>query len=163
MRWIGETKRSNDRWLPVFGRYLDQLADRVRGFGGDPNDIPPSPTSLLPPPSVGDKDTIRRTGKIASVFYDRFGDFDAFTLETERGRNLTVRSREPAVERIVERAWRAHPRSSHADRRRTSPSGADRPARTALVLTRQRRSPHFERVKDSPEICRPESGPMRTF
>ena len=92
MRWIAATKPSNDRWLPVFGRYLDQLADRVRGFGGNPASIPPSPTGGLPAlPPVGPKETIRYTGKIVSISYNRFGDFDSFVLETERGGHLMIR------------------------------------------------------------------------
>jgi hypothetical protein len=92
MRWIGATKPATDRWRPVFGRYLDQLADRVRGFGGDPASSPPSSSGALPPPPAGHN--------------DRFGDFHAFILATEHGDALTVRSREAAVERIVDRAWR---------------------------------------------------------
>ena len=37
-----------NRWHPVFRRYLDQIAGRVRGFGGDPGTIEPSPTGDVP-------------------------------------------------------------------------------------------------------------------
>ncbi|MEY2549071.1 MAG: hypothetical protein QOD64_1653, partial [Verrucomicrobiota bacterium] len=43
LRWIAEAIPSDNRWYPVFGRYLDQIGDRVTGFGGDPDQIPPSP------------------------------------------------------------------------------------------------------------------------
>lgn len=43
MRYIGESIPVGDRWYPVFERYLKQLAERVRGFGGDPDKITPSP------------------------------------------------------------------------------------------------------------------------
>jgi hypothetical protein len=35
MRWIGEAIPADSRWYPVFNRYLDQLSDRVAGFGGN--------------------------------------------------------------------------------------------------------------------------------
>ena len=38
--------------------------------------------------------------------YDRFGDFDGFILETLQGKEVKIRSREPPIERLVERAWR---------------------------------------------------------
>jgi hypothetical protein len=31
-----------DPWHSVFQRYLDQIADRVRGFGGDPDEVAPT-------------------------------------------------------------------------------------------------------------------------
>ena len=48
MRWIDESIPANERWSPVFERYLEQIADRVRGFGGDPETIAPSPSGSLP-------------------------------------------------------------------------------------------------------------------
>jgi hypothetical protein len=33
----------DSRWAPVLRRYIDQIGQRVRGFGGDPEAIPPSP------------------------------------------------------------------------------------------------------------------------
>ncbi|HEX7723720.1 MAG TPA: sialidase family protein [Pyrinomonadaceae bacterium] len=43
MKWIGEAIPADSRWYPVFNRYLEQLGDRVAGFGGNPDDILPSP------------------------------------------------------------------------------------------------------------------------
>jgi hypothetical protein len=43
LRWIGAAIPLDDQWHPVFVRYLDQIADRVRGFGGDPDRVAPSP------------------------------------------------------------------------------------------------------------------------
>jgi hypothetical protein len=40
---ISEAIPAGDRWRPVFDRYLGALGDRVRGFGGDPDDLQPSP------------------------------------------------------------------------------------------------------------------------
>jgi hypothetical protein len=41
LREIGATIPPTDRWYPVFQQYLQQLGDRVRGFGGNPDYVPP--------------------------------------------------------------------------------------------------------------------------
>jgi hypothetical protein len=43
LRSIEQGLDSHDRWRPVFARYVEQTAGRVRGFGGDPDAIEPSP------------------------------------------------------------------------------------------------------------------------
>jgi hypothetical protein len=43
LRHIGQAIPAGDRWRPVFDRYLGGLADRVRAFGGDPDEAIPSP------------------------------------------------------------------------------------------------------------------------
>jgi hypothetical protein len=43
-------------------------------------------------------------GKIAAIIYDRFGDFEGFTLDTEDGAR-SFHGREPAMERLVRQAW----------------------------------------------------------
>jgi len=43
LRHIDSTITATDRWKPVFARYLGQIADRVRGFGGNPDEARPSP------------------------------------------------------------------------------------------------------------------------
>jgi hypothetical protein len=42
-RSIEESADEASRWTPVLRRYVQQIGDRVRGFGGDPDQIPPSP------------------------------------------------------------------------------------------------------------------------
>jgi len=42
-RWIEKSIPAQDRWYPVMHRYVTQIADRVSGFGGNPNLIKPSP------------------------------------------------------------------------------------------------------------------------
>jgi hypothetical protein len=44
LRWIEKTIPVDSRWHPVFGRYLELVADRVTAFGGDPDQVQPSPT-----------------------------------------------------------------------------------------------------------------------
>jgi len=42
LRYIAGSIPADDRWRPVFDRYVDQVADRVRGFGADPDQIAPA-------------------------------------------------------------------------------------------------------------------------
>ena len=107
MRWVAEGKPPGDRWTPVLDRFVRQLAERVEGFGGDPSKILPSPTGFPPQKEPGaPHEAISFTGKVMALRYDRFGDFDGFILETLHGREIKIRGRELAVERLVERAWR---------------------------------------------------------
>lgn len=53
MRYIQQAIPTSSRWYPIFVRYIDQIAARVRGFGGDPNTVKPSPDGsggAVPPP-----------------------------------------------------------------------------------------------------------------
>jgi hypothetical protein len=104
LRWIGETIPAQSRWHLVFRRYLEQIADRVKAFGGNPGEIVPSPTG----------DGIRKhpheeheafTGKITGLIFDRFGDFEGFLLQTEDGERRFL-SRERDVAELAERVWR---------------------------------------------------------
>jgi murein tripeptide amidase MpaA len=104
--WIAQTIPTRSRWHPVFARYLDQIAGRVTGLGGDPGQVLPSPTGDGKhhdgSASAGDA-----TGKVVGVIYDRFGDFEGFLLETERGGERRYHAREHKVEEIVKWAWLA--------------------------------------------------------
>ena len=42
MRYIQQGIPEDSRWASIFARYTDQIAARVQGFGGDPDDIEPS-------------------------------------------------------------------------------------------------------------------------
>jgi hypothetical protein len=44
LRHIGRNIRPSSRWYPVFERYLEGTGDKVRGLGGTPGQIAPSPT-----------------------------------------------------------------------------------------------------------------------
>jgi hypothetical protein len=55
LRYIQQTIPVGNRWHSIFVRYLDQIAARVRGLGGDPNIVKPSPDGgeegqICPPP-----------------------------------------------------------------------------------------------------------------
>ena len=43
LRYIQQTIPVGNRWYSIFKRYLDQIAARVRGLGGDPDAVKPSP------------------------------------------------------------------------------------------------------------------------
>lgn len=125
LRWIGAGISPNSRWHPVFMRYLDAIAGRVAGLGGDPHTIPPTPTGIWPglieglehggkkgePVSVHHHHPVHEpehgefTGKIELVIYDRFGDFEGFVLETRKGDRRRFESRETRVRDLVNRAW----------------------------------------------------------
>jgi|HubBroStandDraft_2_1064218.scaffolds.fasta_scaffold00177_17 kumamolisin len=46
-----------------------------------------------------------RTGKVAALLFDRFGDFEGFLLEDFAGSEHRFASREPEIQRLVDRAW----------------------------------------------------------
>lgn len=43
LRHIAQAIPTGDHWRPIFDRYLDQIGDRVKALGGDPDDVFPSP------------------------------------------------------------------------------------------------------------------------
>lgn len=100
---------ADNRWHPVFERYLDELGERVRAMGGDPDEIAASPTGSGRAERVDDRPEripgARKedTGKIVSILFDRFGDFEGFVLETASGRRL-FRGCEPALEDVIQDA-----------------------------------------------------------
>ena len=102
LRWILESIPTANRWRPVFGRYVDQIADRVRGLGGNPDEIKPSPTGDVRP---GRELARCFTGKVCEVAFDCFGDFDGFVLDACEARR-SFRSRETGVGKLVLQAVR---------------------------------------------------------
>lgn len=109
LRWILLSVPPHDRWYQVFSRYVAQIADRVRGLGGDPGLIAPSPTGELQPPEPvhpcpRPKDRVGYTGKMTGLIFDHFGDFEGFVLETDE-REHKFFSREKDMEELAERVW----------------------------------------------------------
>ncbi len=114
LRWIELAIPLESRWYPVFRRYVAQVGGRVHLMGGNPGLIRPSPDGNWQKGTTteaGEKggrtgeEWIGRTGKINALFYDRYGDFEGFVLDTEDGERRFF-SREQAVEVVAERAWR---------------------------------------------------------
>jgi hypothetical protein len=55
LRYVQQSIAASSRWYSIFERYLDQIAARVRGLGGDPTTVKPSPdggepAEVFPPP-----------------------------------------------------------------------------------------------------------------
>lgn len=51
LKHIAQTIPTGNRWYPIFERYLEQVGDRVRGLGGDPDAVEPSTTGSGKRPS----------------------------------------------------------------------------------------------------------------
>jgi hypothetical protein len=113
LKWKVEVVPKTLRFYPVLKRYLELVVGRVGGFGGKPGQIPPSPSGHVPghfppphrPPHPGLEPIIEFTGKVVSLIYDRFGDFEGFKLLTEHGHEHHFHGRESAVEALVKSAW----------------------------------------------------------
>ncbi|HEV8324327.1 MAG TPA: hypothetical protein VG389_22105 [Myxococcota bacterium] len=116
LRWIARSIPSQDRWHPVFQRYLAQVADRVSALGGDPSKIAPSSSGEGRLEPAGPKDVVCATGKVAALLFDRFGDFEGFVLDTEHGDRRYL-SREKNVAELADRAWRERLRITVCARR----------------------------------------------
>jgi hypothetical protein len=61
----------------VLGRYVDYIAARIAGLGGDPNAIPPSPNGA---PAQATPEIVCYTGKAVEIIYDCFGRLEGFVL-----------------------------------------------------------------------------------
>ena len=103
LRHIFASIHVKEPWYPVFVRYLGQIEDRVRAFGGDPDRVVPSPSGSLPEPKDKKPDAESFEGKVVQVIYDCFGDFKAFVLEDCRGKKA-FSCCETGIEKIVLRA-----------------------------------------------------------
>jgi len=112
LRWIQQGIPQPSQWYPVFERYIDQIAGRVSGLGGNPDLIGPSPTGdgrkrHLEPDDDQRRGEQRRhfTGKITGLVSDQFGDFCGFLLDTEDGERRFV-SHEKDMASLADHAWR---------------------------------------------------------
>lgn len=107
LRYIGESIPATNRWHPVWTRYLGQIEDRVKGMGGNPNDVHPSPTGEGHPDSFPDPKGIQRdlTGKVTRILYDCFGTFEGFVLATCEGEH-TFRDCSKGIEEVAGKACR---------------------------------------------------------
>lgn len=114
LRWMSLQMPATKRWYPVLQRYIDYVAGRVQGFGGNPGQILPSPTGWVPglpepSPQPGphhhhEHDCDEFCGKIDALIFDHFGDFEGFVIETEASIHHKVFSREHAVRELAEQA-----------------------------------------------------------
>lgn len=106
-KWKLEQIPATNKWYPVLSRYVDQIIARVNAFGGNGEAIPPSLIGFPDKPGAGHlhEELKEYAGKISSLSYDRFGDFEKFNLLTEAGHELVFHSHEFEIERLVRFAW----------------------------------------------------------
>ncbi len=118
LKWRIEVMPHYSRWYPVLKRYLTIIEGRVFGFGGNPGSIPPSQTGNVPgktlpprPPHHRPEPPCHRehlhefTGKVIAICYDRFGDFNGFSVMNDEGHERSFHGREEEVEELVRFAW----------------------------------------------------------
>jgi hypothetical protein len=109
MRWRLGQRTPADRWYPVLERYIELIAARVDGLGGDSGSILPSPTGVpFPLPEHGEHEREKHrvyTGKVCEVLYDCFGEFEGFVLEGCERRS-TFHTRAKGIESVALRACR---------------------------------------------------------
>jgi hypothetical protein len=114
MKWIQEAIPASNRWYPVFQRYIGQLSGRVTALGGNGATVPPTQTGIWPGlggtgtgtgTGTGAHGQTSCTGKVDSIIYDHFGDFEGFVLETFDGEHHRFDSHEAPVHKLVQRAW----------------------------------------------------------
>lgn len=107
LKWRLGQIDSGNRWYPVLLRYINYLSNRINGRGGNASEIPPSPNGYQPPSRTPAKRPGEHcyTGKVIGIRYDRFGDFEGFTIMSEEGQEHYFRGREHKMEEIVRGAW----------------------------------------------------------
>jgi hypothetical protein len=107
LRWIELSIPTENRWHTVFVRYVDQIAERVRALGGNPDAIEPSPdgSGHHPQPHPHPHRPHCVTGKVCEVLFDCFGDLEAFVLDDCHHRHV-IGSREERVGDLAVRAMR---------------------------------------------------------
>jgi hypothetical protein len=107
LKWRLQHFTHDYRWRPVLERYIDYVAKRVEGFGGNAGAVKPSLTGFRPhtkhEPTKPEVDA--RIGKISGLVFDAFGDFEGFWLESEDGAQRRFRSHAHQIEDLARRAW----------------------------------------------------------
>ena len=104
LKWRYEQMEPTNRWRPVLARYLDYIAGRIHGLGGNSGTIEPSPYGPQPLPKPIERGH-EHIGKVNGLVYDRFGDFRGFCLTTEDGHERSYESREGEIEALARFAW----------------------------------------------------------
>ena len=105
MRWNLESTPVSSRWYPVLKRYVDQIAGRVQGMGGDPKKVISTGDGNWSGGGRSKDFEPRFKGKILGLLYNHFGDFDGFVLEREDCDTHRICSRERKIEAVVRQAW----------------------------------------------------------
>ena len=103
LKWRLQQMSPANRWYLVMQRFIDIVADRVAGLGGDPNAIPPSLTGAPLPKYDPCQDLVHFRGKVEEIFFDCSGKLTGFVL-ADCCQQHRLHSHEPAVAEIALRA-----------------------------------------------------------
>lgn len=108
LKWRLQSMAPTKRWYPVLERYIQYVAGRVDGLGGNASQIPPSlsgaPVGIVEQ-SGPCQETVGFVGRVAEVTYDCFGDFVGFVL-SDCCKLQEFASRERGLSEIILRAFR---------------------------------------------------------
>lgn len=107
LRWRLGQIAASDRWHPVLTRYVELIAERVAGLGGDPSQIPPSPLGAEHGRRRRCDDVVAVSGRVATVRFDCHGDLECIVLE-DCCEEHTFRTREARIGDLALRAARDH-------------------------------------------------------
>ncbi|HEY7097842.1 MAG TPA: hypothetical protein VH437_14040 [Terriglobales bacterium] len=107
MKWRLQQVPPGNRWYPVLKRYISFIADRVKGLGGDPDAIPPSPDGAPVRTPKPCEDVVEYTGRVAEIIFDCYGDLEGFVL-ADCCSIYSFKTREKEIGEIVLRACKDH-------------------------------------------------------
>lgn len=106
MKWRLQQLAPTDRWQPVLKRYVDDLAGRVQGLGGDPTKVLPSPNGV---PVRGtrddDDDLVKHDGRVESITFDCDGRIERFVI-ADCCDHHEYRTREPGLADLIIKLYR---------------------------------------------------------
>jgi len=107
MKWRLQQVPPGNRWYPVLKRYISFIADRVKGLGGDPDAIPPSPDGAPVRTPKPCEDVVEYTGRVVEIIFDCYGDLEGFVL-ADCCSIYSFKTREKEIGEIVLRACKDH-------------------------------------------------------
>lgn len=99
LKWRLEAMVPSNRWYPVLKRYIDYVAARVDGLGGNAAEIKPSLEGVSVRKTI--RDERKYTGRVCEVVYDCFGAFEGFVLSACCTEKHVFRSREKGIGEIA--------------------------------------------------------------
>ncbi|MGA8407129.1 MAG: hypothetical protein WB680_08125 [Candidatus Acidiferrales bacterium] len=105
LKWRLQQMSPANRWYPVMQRYIEYVADRVAGLGGDPSAIPPSLTGAPLAKYDPCEDVVHFEGKVEEVLFNCCGELVGFVLADCCERHRLI-SHEAAIGEIAVRALR---------------------------------------------------------
>lgn len=116
LKWRLTVISKTSRWYPILVRYIAYIEGRILGMGGCPSQVQPSQLGTanqtigqkglpLPHPTHHHEKEHGFMGKVESILYDRFGDFEGFLLRTEHGEEKFFQGHESPMEELILSAW----------------------------------------------------------